>query len=147
MEPVRLARNSSPRVQCYYLGWLGNQDAKIQKKKALLAKAERRNDVIVECQIQDELEAILASVGTIELCDMHIIDYDEAFAAHPDDWVLVEDYKPPTGPTAPKIIDKRNYPEFPTPQQLKSSGPPVLDASLTMNQVKRKIRAGAAGAP
>lgn len=85
--------------------------------------------------------------GTIELHYMHMIDYDEAFAAHPDNWVLAEDYKLNTGPTAPKIIDKRDLPVFPTPQQLSSSGPPVLDAALTMNQVKRKIRTGALGAP
>jgi len=85
--------------------------------------------------------------GTIELYDMHSIDYEEAAAARPDDWALAEDYKMPVGPTAPKIIDKRNYPVFPTPQSLKASGPPVMDAALTMNQVKRKIRTGAAGAP
>ena len=85
--------------------------------------------------------------GTLELYDMHVIDYHEAVAAHPNDWVLAEDYVTPTGPSAPKIIDKRNHPAFPTPESLKSNGPPVLDASLTMNQVKRKIRTGAAGAP
>ena len=85
--------------------------------------------------------------GTLELYDMHIIDFEEALVAHPNDWVLVEDHKLPAGPGAPKIIDKRNYPVFPTPESLKASGPPVLDASLTMNQVKRRIRTGAAGAP
>jgi len=85
--------------------------------------------------------------GSLELFDMHYIDYDEAAAAHPDDWALLDDYKMPSGPAAPKIIDKRDYPVFPTPESLKSNGPPVLDASLTMNQVKRKIRTGAAGAP
>ena len=85
--------------------------------------------------------------GSLELHDLHYIDYEEAFNAHPDDWVLTEDYKMPAGPGAPKIVDKRNYPVFPTPESLKSSGPPVIDAALTMNQVKRKIRTGATGAP
>lgn len=85
--------------------------------------------------------------GSIELYDMHSIDFEEARAAHPDDWAAIDDYKLPTGPTAPRVVDKRNYPVFPTPQSLKSSGPPVIDAALTMNQVKRKIRTGAPGAP
>jgi len=85
--------------------------------------------------------------GSLELYDMHYIDFEEAFDAHPDDWVLADEYKMPTGPSAPKVIDKRNYPVFPTPESMKSKGPPVLDTSLTMNQVKRKIRTGAAGAP
>lgn len=88
-----------------------------------------------------------AKDGSIELHDLHVIDYEEAFAAHPDDWALTEDYKLPAGPTAPKIVDKRNHPQFPTPQSLKAEGPPVIDAALTMNQVKRKIRTGALGAP
>lgn len=96
----------------------------------------------VECYYLADLHK-----GSIELYDMHMIDYEEAFALHPNDWVLAEDYVLETGPSAPKIIDKRNHPVFPTPESLKSKGPPVLNAALTMNQVKRKIRSGAAGAP
>jgi hypothetical protein len=51
--------------------------------------------------------------GSLELYEMHGIDFAEAQKAHPGDWVLVDDYKMPTGPRAPKIVDKRDKFVFP----------------------------------
>lgn len=133
------------RVECYYLGWLGNQEPNIQQKNAELAEAKADNDRVAVKRLTKELKDIARAAGTIELHDLHEIDYEEAVASHPDDWATTEDYKLITGPAAPKIVDKRDLPNFPKPQ--KSSGPPVIDAALTMNQVKRKIRTGVTGAP
>lgn len=74
--------------------------------------------------------------GTIELHNVHIIDFKEAFKTHPDEWALVDaiesepklkPYKMPVGPHAPKIIDKRNIPDFPTSEQMSSAAPPMVE--------------------
>lgn len=152
MLPVRAARTqigrlgeSLGRVECYYLGWLGNQDPRLQQKRAALAEAKDDNDRAAVKQLSKDIRDISKAAGTIELHRLHDIDFEEALAIEPDDWVRVEDYKLGDGPSAPKVIDKRELPVFPQPQ--KASGPPVIDAALTMNQVKRKIRTGVAGAP
>lgn len=73
--------------------------------------------------------------GTIELYDLHIFDFREAATAHPNDWALVEEveslpfkpYRMPVGPSAPKIIDKRNIPNWPTPEQMSAQPPPMIE--------------------
>jgi|GEM_PF-6012556 hypothetical protein len=74
--------------------------------------------------------------GTIELYDLHVFDFKEAATAHPADWALVEPveslpqfkpYRMPVGPHAPKIIDKRNIPNWPTPEQMSSPAPPMFE--------------------
>lgn len=74
--------------------------------------------------------------GTIELHNMHIIDFQDAAKAHPHDWALVEaieslpQFKPftmPHGPRDPKLIDKRNIPRWPTPEQLRTEPPPMVE--------------------
>lgn len=69
--------------------------------------------------------------GVLELNDMHLIDFEAAHAAHPDHWAPVETYKEypaykmPTGPEAPKVIDIRNHPIFPTIEEMSSVPPPM----------------------
>jgi hypothetical protein len=46
--------------------------------------------------------------GSLELFQMHRIDFDEAAKTYPNDWALADEYKMPAGPSAPKIVDKRD---------------------------------------
>ena len=85
--------------------------------------------------------------GTVELYDMHIFDFREAADAHPQDWALVEaveslpqfkPYEMAVGPSAPKIIDKRNYPVFPTADQMGSPPPPMIEMpQRRMHELRR----------
>jgi hypothetical protein len=63
--------------------------------------------------------------GTIELYNLHAIDFVDSAKKFPDEWALVEAveslpqfeaFKPPRGPDVLKIIDKRNIPNFPGDQ-------------------------------
>lgn len=65
--------------------------------------------------------------GSIDILRLPRIDFDDARRSHPDDWALVEDYKLTEGPTAPKVIDKRGIPAFPTSAEMSSKPPPMGD--------------------
>lgn len=77
-------------------------------------------------------ESLARSSSTICI----FFDFREAATAHPGEWALVEaveslpEFKPfrmPHGPHAPKIIDKRNIPNFPTSEQMSSPAPPMVE--------------------
>jgi hypothetical protein len=97
--------------------------------------------------------------GAFERHEMYKIDYDAAIETrvvkiekdgHPDygaekeingsaEWSL----EPP--PAGAKIIDK--VPRIIAPSNQPAAAPAIVERPMTANQVQRKIRSGAAGAP
>lgn len=127
--------SAAPRVECYYLGWLGDQSALIHLKKELLSEAKGAGNRPAEKSLIEEIRNISKAAGTIELYDLFLVDFREARKARPDDWALkeacesepqLEPYKP-AGPNAPKIVDKRDRLVFPSSEQMSSPPPPMLD--------------------